>query len=449
LPILTLLAALLPAGGEAIAQAPGIEAYLQRKLASNPDDASAWRMLGNLHLERGDFRSANDALHRALSIESDNVAARYDLARLLHAQGRDAEAATEFSVVVELAPESEYGRDAAVELQKLPPPKSESPYRLASYAYPNGTFDGSQRVEDIEQQEINSVDSSPPRPLHFQMEFGLLYNSNVALAPVSRELSPANPASFQAAVRPDLQYDFFDDGTWRSSVLLNGNFTWNEGNFQAFDLQSYRPGVFLERYFYSDVVILVPRAQYRFDYDAFGGATLGTRNEMVNSLAAYWCDDQASFLYWSLDYTDFRNDGALPSVTSRDGWTNALGAMHQVPVNWGMLSQLRGGADVELVDTVGSDYAFNGVSLYTEAVFLLAPAWQLSLEGGWGYRDYPDYQFTPSRNESIWRAGTELRYQITKNFFASGQFHFTRFDSESPLFQAQRYLTGLLATYRF
>jgi hypothetical protein len=98
---------------------------------------------------------------------------------------------------------------------------------------------------------------------------------------------------------------------------------------------------------------------------------------------------------------------------------------------------------------VGSDYAFNGVSLYTEAVLAPAPAWELTLEGGWGYRDYPDYQFTPSRNESIWRAGTELRYYFTDDFFASGQFHFTRFDSESPLFQAQRYLTGLLATYRY
>jgi hypothetical protein len=120
-----------------------------------------------------------------------------------------------------------------------------------------------------------------------------------------------------------------------------------------------------------------------------------------------------------------------------------------LPLDWGPLVQLRGGADVELVDTVGSDFTFNGVSLYAEALLLLAPGWDLSLQGGWGYRDYPDYQFTPSRNESIWRAGCELRYWFTNQFYTTGQLHFTRFDSESPLFQAERLLTGLLATYQF
>jgi hypothetical protein len=428
----------------------GVESYLRSKLQRDPNDASTWRLLGRLQFERGELPAAYDALHRSLSLEPQSAAARFDLARVLMARGDDADAATEFAAVVELAPDSEYGREARALLQRLPPPHRQSPYQLAAYAYPDGTFDGSQRLDEIERQQTQPVEPpAAPQPFHFRFESGLLYNSNVALAPVSRELSPANPASWQAALRPEFQYDFLDDGLWRSSVLFGGQFTLNEGNYSAFNLQSIRPGVFLESYLVGDAVVLVPRVQYEFTHDAFDGLTFGNRNALVGSLAGYWAEGDATFLYWSMDYTDFADDGGFPAVTSRDGWTHALGVMHQMPVDWGPLARLRGGVDVELVDTVGSDFAYNGVSLYGEALFPLATGWELSLQAGWGYRDYPDYAFTPSRNESIWRAGAELRYFFTRQFYTTGQFHFTRFDSESPLFQAERYLTGVLATYEF
>jgi hypothetical protein len=205
----------------------------------------------------------------------------------------------------------------------------------------------------------------------------------------------------------------------------------------------------LERTIDGGSVIHIPRVQYGFTHDEFDGATFGNRHGMTLSSSTLWNDCHRSIVYWAIDYTDFIDDGILPSVTSRDGWTNALGLSHTVEVSKRYLRSVTAGADVQRADVTGSDFAYNGVNLFAEAEVPLCDRLMLLLQAGWGYRDYFDFEFTPSRNEHVWNARAELRRQLTELVTLSAVFNYDRFDSENPLFEAERYLSGLLLTYQF
>ena len=71
------------------------------------------------------------------------------------------------------------------------------------------------------------------------------------------------------------------------------------------------------------------------------------------------------------------------------------------------------------------------------------------MRGGWGFRDYYAYQFTPSRDENVWQVSTELRKQITDWMRIAAVFRFSRFDSENVLFQADRTLAGVVTTFEY
>ena len=178
-------------------------------------------------------------------------------------------------------------------------------------------------------------------------------------------------------------------------------------------------------------------------------AVIGNRNAVTLSNTAYWNRRNVSRFYWSADFTDFTSDGVLPSITSRDGWTNTVGLSHAFYPECWYLYKFRFGVDLQFADLEGSDFSYNGVNLYTEANIPLTQTVSLILELGWGYRDYFDFEFTPSRNENIWRGSLELEKQLNDSLTAAVVFNYDRFDSENVLFEADRFVTGVVLRYEF
>lgn len=451
LPILcpgALLILLLPCRG-AFSQSTGqmpnarMEVYIGKRLRESPDDAAAWRMLGRIRLQQKRLAEARSAFQQSVKLDPTSAAAHFDLGRVLVELGKKDEARIHLKQVVKLAPESDYALDARPLLDRIG--EGESDVKRAGYQIRR--FDGTQSVEPLLREKTEQERRSGLfAPFGFRLEAGALYNSNVALAPVSRELSPQQPASAQGFVAPELEWVFLDRQKWRAGTTLAGYFNLNEGNFRQFNLQSYQPGLFVESFHAVGTVVLIPRVSYGFTHDEFDGETFGNRNALTPSLWASWNEQDSSLLYWTINYSNFLNDGAVPSITSQDGWTNVIGLSHDHLVEWRSLQLLRAGVDYMRADTRGSDYRFNGVNLYAEAVFVLGWQTELKLTGGWGYRDYADFQFTPSRNENIWRGGTELRKYFNDHVSAALVFNYVRFDSKNPLFAAERYLTGVVTT---
>lgn len=430
-----------------LAQAAGptgadLESVLRQRVAARPEDGSAWRLLGRYLLQHGKPQEGLDPLRRAVELEPLSAAAHLNLGRALQQLDRPNEAAAHYQRAAELAPESEYAREAEAELAALGDAGVlPVDYRIREFAGSN--------IDDLP----GIIEPLPPpgfpRPLWARLETGALYNSNVALAPTSRNLFPGPRESFQLYLSPELEYSLLDDGLWRAGPVFLGYFALNEGNFEEFNLQSYQPGLFVERAFAENGLTLIPRLQYDFTHDEFDGETFGNRHRMTTSANALWDDGDVSTLYWSIEHTDFVDEGLLPAITSRDGWTNVVGASHTHFTDRRLLRAVRGGLDLQRTDTTGTDFSFNGISLFGEAEVPIVPTVDLVVEAGWGYRDYFDYEFAPSRNENIWRAGARLRKWFSESLWAALVFNYDRFDSRNRLFDAERFLTGAVLTYEY
>ena len=84
---------------------------------------------------------------------------------------------------------------------KISPPSSD--FRTAGFQVK--TLDGSDELEDEVVQLSNDL-GQPENRWRGYWDFGLLYNSNITLTPISRELFPTEDAGFQAIFGPDTEW---------------------------------------------------------------------------------------------------------------------------------------------------------------------------------------------------------------------------------------------------
>jgi tetratricopeptide (TPR) repeat protein len=422
------------------------QAQLEARVARSPGDATSWRLLGKWRLQRGDRQGAQDALLRAVQLDPGNPAARFCLAQALLALGRSDEAVAHLKEVLALAPQSEYAQQAQAHLAQLLPPEQAS--RVVQASYEIKQFDGADVPKLLADRPLPLDDS--PWPWNIHVESGALYNTNVALSPLRRDLDAKPRESFQGFFNTSLEYALWDGGGWRVGPAFTGYFSANEGDFQAFNLQSYQPGAFLEyATLLGDDRVLVPRVQYDYTLDRLGDLTFGQRHALGVSLADYARSGGFRIVYWTIDFTDFVNDGQSPPLTSRDGWTNTLGLSRTFEPALDCVNSFRLGAEVQRADTEGRDHRYNGVAINGDIELPLWSGASLRLEGGLGYRDYPDFDLSPPRNEFIWQAGLRCRQQLTDHWSLSLVVNYQRFDSENEAYAADRYVGGLVTTVEF
>lgn len=423
------------------------ELRLRARVTERPDDGSSWRVLGRYLLQQQRHSEAFEVLQQAVALSPTSAAAHFDLGQTQQALGDSESAAESFRTVIELAADSEYAQ-AAQKILATHRSAAAPQDVVVPVDYRIRRFDGSELADRIEPP------GQPEAPwwkqrLSLNLQTGLLYNSNVALSPINRELSSQSSRSAQLFVEPDLLFAAFDEQSWRSGPTLRGHFTVNERSLRQFNLQSYRPGWFVEYFLFRGEQSFVPRVAYEFTHDEFDGSTLGNRHALLSSVTAYWNAEQSSMLFWSIDTSNFLNDGILPTVTSQDGLTNALGVTHDVALPFAHWRLIRGGVEVSHASTRGSDYTFNGINIFAGAAFPLAAGLELSVTGSVGYRQYPDFEFTPSRDEIIWRGGAELRKYFTDHISGALVFNYDNFGSHNPLFASERYLSGIVVDYTY
>jgi hypothetical protein len=424
---------------------PAAEVLLRDRLERHPDDPSTWRMLGRWLVEQGRSDEAYEVLRQTVERDWLSAAAWFDFGRAAWGVGNAAEAADAFQHVLELAPDSEYAGPAAEWLEAHAPVTEE----VQPAGFEIRQFNGLEQTGEAPVVPLSESVAAPPWPLRLRMDAGLLFNDNVALAPLSRSLTAGRQDSLQLIFSPDVELRLWEAGGWRTGPRFGGDFTWNQERFEQFNLQSYRPGWYVERDVFTSAAALTARIGYEFAHDEFHGRTFGNRHAVTTSLTGFWNNDQATTLYWAADYTDFAADGALPSVTSPDGWTNALGLTHEWSFDSPFLRLLRLGAQVQRADTVGADHTFNGVGLHGEIWIPLTERLDARLRGSWGIRDYPEFQSGAPRDEQLWSIGGELRRWWSEHWSVRLVASFDRFDSRNPEFDAKRFFAGLLVGFEY
>ncbi|HBJ35385.1 MAG TPA: hypothetical protein DDZ51_11670, partial [Planctomycetaceae bacterium] len=195
---------------------------LQSRVEQLPLHSDSWRMLGKALADRGDSQAAIDSLVHALEIDPTNAAAHFNLGQVLLSQTKNEDATAHFEACVSIAPDSNYANE--IFARNLLPPRTpastaempssdldphshavQDPFSFATLrnattdsgsttttniqpaGYEIQSFDG---ADDLDRRfDQLEADSDPvPKRLRLFCELGVLYNSNVSLTPISREL---------------------------------------------------------------------------------------------------------------------------------------------------------------------------------------------------------------------------------------------------------------------
>lgn len=464
---LTLAALALFACASANAQAPSkgdpmLEA-LRRKVTAEPRHADSWRSLGRLHRKRGDTADALFCFTRAVELDPESPAAHFDLGETLASQGRGKEAGFHYARVVTLAPESFYAQQvpaafrpvarshAAPEKDRLAfldesPSEAEGAVEPANWE--TQTFDGALDAERAIDRTFPPIDI-PDKRLRLFVEAGAMWDSNVTLTPISRELSPDAVAAFKGFLSPEGEWVAWSNDVWRAGPLARSYFSVNEGNYSDYDLASFQPGAFLER----DVDWLgrnvTARVDYVYSLDFLGGERFGDRHALTLSATALRDDGDVIYAYASASQTEFDDDGADPAADSLDGPAVAAGATRFFRTGAARIPTYSLGFDTTIAQTEGTDFRYFGASIRGGLTWQIAERWQFTPDASLGFRDYFDDASEPRRNDLVGRLGGKLRWRWTETLSVSAVVNWNRFISNDEAFDAERLEAGIVTTFLY
>ncbi len=417
-----------------------MEDQLEARVRRDPADAAAWRMLGRLRMQREDWTGALNSLKMAVTIDPLGAAAFYDYGVVSQELGEEEQAAGALQRVIALAPESEYAIAARTTLAQL------TASGVVPVSYEIRSFDGSNDAPLIrdprDEEETETFFKTLKKDLDLRLDFGTQWNDNVSLTPSSRELLAGNLASAQGNASLSARYIAFASDRFRFGPTLDVDYTLNEGQFGNLNLQSYRTGAFVDAVFEYDDLKIKPRVAYSFTHDLFGGNTYGRRHTLATSVGFVWTPSQITTAYWSIDTNDITNRSSNPGITSQDGVSNTIGVLHDYVRRDSRFRTFRVGADLSHVDADGSNFRYNGVSLYTQAMIVIVPQLHLTARGGWAYRDYDDFTLAPSRNTNVFRVGAELRKYFDHGLSAAIVSQYDDFHTKNLNFRSNRFLAG-------
>lgn len=482
---------------------------LLAKVQSNPGHSDSWRSLGRMQKALGQTDEAVTSTRKALELDPYNAAAHFDLGTLLHQVSRGEAAKQHFQEVLAIAPESTYAdqvrtmgleipenvsvpshavaqlgmpttdgsapvispgspailpdspaslpmssglSDTAMQADPLPAydPFSQSPTAnppTQTVGYEIQTFDGSDDLENRLRQ-LEEEAESPGNAFRIYLETGLLYNTNVTLTPISRDLAQDEQASFQWYASPDMDWKLFRNETSRAGVLFRGYFTANESQFQEFNLASFQPGAFAERDFTFGGNEVIGRMEYVFSNDFFDGNQVGNRHAGTASVTVIRPDLNAWYGYTTVAQSDFEDDGVTPDQTSLDGTTITFGGSHFKRTAWESLPMLVLGTDLEYANTKGDDYRYLSVNLHGSTDWSFWDRWTFTPAWGVGYRNYPDFTDPVGRDEIFWRVHGKLTYQWTEQWSVSTVAGHDRFASDNESFDTERSEVGFFVGFK-
>jgi len=447
---------------------------LEQRVEQRPNHSESWRALARVQKQLGDSEAALVSWQQALTLDSFNAAAHFDLGQHFEATGDRVAAETHLQKVLEIAPLSSYAdqvrelgwiqepaAQATLLLPTVPPsadddsggdgvdvlPAIESANSsVKPVGYEIQTFDGS----DDRQQRVNELEQlvqEPESRLRAFLETGILYNTNVTLTPISRDLAGDESASFQAFLSPDVDYQWIKQAEFRAGPKLSSYVTLNEDTYSEFNLINLQPGVFAERDFHVGQGEAIGRLESTYAQDWFDGDRVSRRISGTASVTYIRPDLDAIYAYVRLADSQFDDDGAVPTQTSLDGFSVTLGTSRFYQTEWDRLPMIALGADIESADTRGSDYRYRSINLHGSGGYQLTSSWELVPTWGIGFREYPDFTRSPPRDEFFWRLHGRLKYNFKPSHSISFVVGHDRFASDNEEFDTERTEGGLV--YQF
>ena len=390
------------------------------ELAPDSAQVALYRGLALLDLSRAD--EATERFQRASRIDPANAEpiASYYAGLAQQSTGRTQEAEASLRRVSELAPGSEWDRQARAALAGA----ATRSYRLRRWLV---------------------------------LQAGLGYDSNVALVgtDVAQPEFLSNEGDGRGEWGIEAGHELFRNQKWSGGVLANydGNAYFRESDF---DLAYVGAGAWVERALgQSTRVRLQPLfGAIFYDYDDYL-RFYGARADAFHS----WGDAGAGDLWVRYAWNDFLypipgSTPALRDARNRDGDDVWTGYDHSYPLT--STTTLQGGPFFHYYDSKGSEYDFWGVGAWIGVTQQLP--WELTGEVSGSYV-YDHYRHASTfllpgetiehRRDDVWIVQALLERPIAKRVTVTARWTYFNDDSNTDVFNYDRHVVGLYVTVAF
>lgn len=402
------------------------EAFAETNLLLNkhPNDVVVLRIQGVCLMELGRLDEAVATLQRGLEIEPESVACRYYLAQALAYRGSLLEAVKHLEVILAMAPQSEYGKQAG---QVLPEIQS---MILAGQA-----------VRDANRYNV-------------YLKIGEEYDDNVAArAETSKDTSENE--SWRTT------YTFYGEIRYPDQEIDNSSFSLGLG--YALD-GSYHHSSPLDQYdLFANTVNLFIRttgtlyeSPYRLQIQTKYTDTNLSNDAFSNVIGLFgivdyqWHQQVSTAITGAWSDKNYAEDTIYPEYFSRDGDEYRIGLKNNVTV---CKNHLILGLDYSyrFNDSDGSQYVLKSHDL-TGSVKAALP-WLLQFHGQVAYQehDYPEYvQDPPGRLDDIWTYYISLqRYLWNDQMTVDISFTHTTSSSTQEFAEYDRSVFGIGITMNY
>lgn len=378
---------------------------IDHQLKNSPDNVLLLRFKGICLTELGNLGEATTILHRALEIDSQNIASRYYLSQALAYSGNISEAIKYLSEIQQMVPESKYAEQA----RKILP--------------------------ELENLKVAAEPFPTEKRWHLTLRSALEYDDNVPMA--SREDDKATPTDSFRFVIPALygEYRIWDESIDHTPVTVGGGYALYQSLYERAPLNDFRLTsqnfrTFLRR---SGQVLNFPyqaAVENSYIYASLGGKLFSYGDEIKVSSDLQLHRRMMLSSFYSVIVERFKKAAVFPDFFSRDGSSQTLGVgptfyilQNRVIFNCVYTYTLGG--------TTGSQFDQDRHGVSTSV--LLALPWKIKAAGGFQYQrsDYTDftdfnsftrrldssYAISAGLSRAIWKDKLvlELNYQHTWN----------------------------------
>ena len=280
---------------------------------------------------------------------------------------------------------------------------------------------------------------------------GIYYDSNPLLIPSSSNLSSRSkkdgidfPINLSVGYPVILEKDARLDVIYVGQALLHDR----GANQVDFDSQGFAADGKKRVLFGKKVVLFGGRYDYRTNL---------LRSDLFSEVHRFLLSAETSFwkktkthVYGRLSYSNYKNDGAIPSTTSRDGYRGGLGLVQYFYTTEDFRTYFFVKEELSYADTRGDNFNRGGsltrLGIHGPLDFFGPVTFDAST--GFDYGTYPDFSSLSTldlneRRDLRFDAYTDLTYHWKPNLATRAFYRYINSGSDNGFFERDRHIAGV------
>ena len=323
---------------------------------------------------------------------------------------------------------------------------------------PPGTGNTGKEFQPIDNEALRAA----PRPWDLSVRLFLIHDDNVLLIPEAT-IFTGDESAVGYGVSVDFEYRFIQKDDWVAGATLsfaqsgysgsNPGVPFNHSDQNDFNLTTVTPGVYVRYLFDVKETPMSAGMSYAFRRDWRSKEAFTKVHTLQWDVSVSPSPDLSITGFYSVAFESHDLKRLMPALDSRDGTRHVLGASGEYWFDRNRRAVSLGYQFI-ITDTDGANFEADAHAVtlgFKTQVY--GPVW-LALDAAFAFEDYKNgfISFIPPpgrRRQDIIDFSATILWQMTQNVSLDVFYNYTRWNSNSPNFDAERHAVGAGVTYRF